>query len=341
MNIDPALRELIVCPACHAPLEDGGRGARVHRVRAGLPGARRHPGAARRRGPQAGLTPGLHAAPTWFDESRLDDETVLDQADASLRQLAESGARVRREAVEAESALDRGRRHRPRAGPAPRRGRRRPRLPAAAGRPRAVVPGALRRLAEPGTARLGRRSRPGRRARPRRRGRRYGVRGRRGRTSRVPGRRRRAARGRWWREHAAGRWSSILPTTARDQLATAVLVLEYLDRVDLGPSGRPRAGRRGPRPGGHVVLPAPRHRGEPRQDAGDRAGRRQPGRVGRLGARRPRGPPGRRVDPPGQRPDRHRRRRRAPAAGHRGRRRRATCSTTRSPTSRPSSARFW
>ena len=23
MNIDPALRELIVCPACHAPLEDG------------------------------------------------------------------------------------------------------------------------------------------------------------------------------------------------------------------------------------------------------------------------------------------------------------------------------
>jgi hypothetical protein len=36
-------------------------------------------------------------------------------------------------------------------------------------------------------------------------------------------------------EHAAGRWSTILPTTARDQLATAVLVLEYLDRVDLGP----------------------------------------------------------------------------------------------------------
>ena len=32
-----------------------------------------------------------------------------------------------------------------------------------------------------------------------------------------------------------GRWSTILPTTARDQLATAVLVLEYLDRVDLGP----------------------------------------------------------------------------------------------------------
>jgi hypothetical protein len=37
-------------------------------------------------------------------------------------------------------------------------------------------------------------------------------------------------------EHAAGRWSTILPSTSRDQLATAVVVLEYLDRVDLGPS---------------------------------------------------------------------------------------------------------
>src|SRR3954468_11999429 len=36
-------------------------------------------------------------------------------------------------------------------------------------------------------------------------------------------------------EHAAGRWSTILPATTHDQLATAVLVLEYLDRVSLGP----------------------------------------------------------------------------------------------------------
>src|SRR5580765_514655 len=39
--------------------------------------------------------------PTWFDESRLDDEAALATADARLRELAEAGARVRREAVEA------------------------------------------------------------------------------------------------------------------------------------------------------------------------------------------------------------------------------------------------
>jgi len=38
---------------------------------------------------------------TWFDESRLDDEAALATADARLRELAEAGARVRREAVEA------------------------------------------------------------------------------------------------------------------------------------------------------------------------------------------------------------------------------------------------
>ena len=36
-------------------------------------------------------------------------------------------------------------------------------------------------------------------------------------------------------EHAAGRWSTILPTTTRDQLATAVVMLDYLDQVSLGP----------------------------------------------------------------------------------------------------------
>ncbi|MCW2793359.1 MAG: hypothetical protein JWO76_2457, partial [Nocardioides sp.] len=36
-------------------------------------------------------------------------------------------------------------------------------------------------------------------------------------------------------EHAAGRWSTVLPTVTRDQLATAVVMLEYLDRVGLGP----------------------------------------------------------------------------------------------------------
>jgi hypothetical protein len=36
-------------------------------------------------------------------------------------------------------------------------------------------------------------------------------------------------------QHAAGRWTTILSTDTRDQLATAVVVLEYLDRVSLGP----------------------------------------------------------------------------------------------------------
>ena len=41
---------------------------------------------------------------TWFDESRLDDESALAAGDARLRLLAESGARVRREADEAAAA---------------------------------------------------------------------------------------------------------------------------------------------------------------------------------------------------------------------------------------------
>ncbi|HRI98997.1 MAG TPA: hypothetical protein PLZ93_25450, partial [Nocardioides sp.] len=43
---------------------------------------------------------------TWFDESRLDDERALALFDPPLRHLAESGARVRREAGEAETALE-------------------------------------------------------------------------------------------------------------------------------------------------------------------------------------------------------------------------------------------
>jgi len=36
-------------------------------------------------------------------------------------------------------------------------------------------------------------------------------------------------------EHAAGRHTTILPASTGDQLATAVVMLEFLDRVDLGP----------------------------------------------------------------------------------------------------------
>ena len=120
------------------------------------------------------------------------------------------------------------------------------------GRPRAVIAAGpdsrlLRAVLEPwcpvpfvawpapGLPGLGRQPRPGRRARPRRRRHRHRLRRRRGRTPRLPGRRRLPADARMVAEHAAGRWSTILPTTTRDQLATAVVMLEYLDRVSLGP----------------------------------------------------------------------------------------------------------
>ena len=41
---------------------------------------------------------------TWFDESRLDDEAALAPPTRVLRALAEAGARVRREAVDAAEA---------------------------------------------------------------------------------------------------------------------------------------------------------------------------------------------------------------------------------------------
>ena len=68
---------------------------------------------------------------TWFDESRLDDEAALAAADVRLRELAESGARVRREA-------DGGR--------ARRRGGRRRRRATRPGRGRSSPPGPDSRL---------------------------------------------------------------------------------------------------------------------------------------------------------------------------------------------------
>ncbi|MDN5745417.1 MAG: hypothetical protein L0H31_09880, partial [Nocardioidaceae bacterium] len=37
-------------------------------------------------------------------------------------------------------------------------------------------------------------------------------------------------------EHVTGRWTTVLPTSSSDQLATAVAMLTFLDRVHLGPS---------------------------------------------------------------------------------------------------------
>ncbi|HCB05086.1 MAG TPA: hypothetical protein DEQ43_12725 [Nocardioides bacterium] len=171
---------------------------------------------------------------TWFDESRLDDERALALFDPPLRHLAESGARVRREAGEAETALeeavDRTREQpRPRAviaaGPDSRLLRAvlepwcpvpfvawpGPALPGWAGSLDLVVvlaPDGSDSGTASGVAEAVRRGCQVVVACPP--------------TSMVA-------------EHAAGRYSTILPTATRDQLATAVVMLSYLGRVQLGP----------------------------------------------------------------------------------------------------------
>jgi len=175
-----------------------------------------------------------------FDESRLDDEEALAAADPVLRPIAEAGARVRREAGGAAEAIEAA-------------------VSAAAGeaRPRAVVSAGpdsrlLRAVLEPwcpvpfvawpgpslpgwagsldlvvvlapegsdsGTASAV--------AEAVRRGCQLVV--------ACPGRSLVA-------EHAAGRHSTVLPVTSGDQLATAVVMLEFLDRLDLGPATDPEA----------------------------------------------------------------------------------------------------
>jgi len=169
----------------------------------------------------------------WFDESRLDDQSVLAGFDPMLRALAESGARVRREAGDvaaatAEAVL-RTQEIRPRAviaaGPDSRLLRAvlepacpvpfvawpGPALPGWAGSLDLVV-----MLAPDGSDTAA--------------------------ASAVAEAVRRGCQvvvacpaGSMVAEHAAGRDTALLPVTTRDQLATAVVVLEYLDRVDLGP----------------------------------------------------------------------------------------------------------
>ena len=298
------------------PSEARPSAARDHR----LPGLPRQPGRRRARSwsarraawPTRSATtsrccwstrPGSRTEPRWPPTSTSPGSTTsgaLGAADLLLRSLAESGARVRREAAEAAEATSRGVRAQPRQPP-PRGDRGRPGLAAAARRPRAVVPGAVRGLARPrrcpgwaGSLDLvvdarPRALRPG--APPPRSPRRYGG----------------AAR---WSspappdsmvaEHAAGRWTTILPSRSGDQLATAVVMLDYLHRVEPRPAHRPRGGGPGARRRGHRLLAAPRPRGQPRQDAGHRPGRHQPAGLGRLGAGRPRRAPGRGVAAPGR-----------------------------------------
>lgn len=175
---------------------------------------------------------------TWFDESRLDDASALATADLRLRTLAESGARVRREAGEASTALAEGLERaremsRPRAviaaGPDSRllRAVLEPSCPVPfVAWPGPALPGWAGSLdlvvvlapdgSDTGTA------------------------------SAVAEAVRRGCQvvvacppSSMVAEHAAGRYSTVLPVATHDQLATAVVMLDYLDRVDLGPETDP------------------------------------------------------------------------------------------------------
>ncbi|WP_148614020.1 SIS domain-containing protein [Nocardioides rubriscoriae] len=170
---------------------------------------------------------------SWFDESRLDDEVALGAADLRLRTLAESGARVRREAGGAAEAtaigVTRAQEARPRAviaaGPDSRLLRAvlepfcpvpfvawpGPALPGWAGSLDLVVvlaPVGSDSGAASAVAEAVRRGCQVVVACPP--------------TSMVA-------------EHAQGRWTTVLPTVTDDQLATAVVMLSYLHQVGLGP----------------------------------------------------------------------------------------------------------
>ena len=170
---------------------------------------------------------------SWFDESRLDDEVALGAADLRLRTLAESGARVRREAGGAAEAtaigVTRSQDARPRAviaaGPDSRLLRAvlepfcpvpfvawpGPALPGWAGSLDLVVV-----LAPVGSDS--------------------------GTASSVAEAVRRGCQvvvacppGSMVAEHAAGRYTTMLPTVTDDALAAAVVMLSYLHELELGP----------------------------------------------------------------------------------------------------------
>jgi len=171
---------------------------------------------------------------TYFDESRLEDPSVLATSDLRLRHLAESGARVRREAADAADAtaqaIEASRDVRPRAviaaGPDSRLLRAvlepwcpvpfvawpGPALPGWAGSLDLVVMLAPERSDTAAASAVAEAVRRGCQVvvacQP---------------DSMVA-------------EHAQGRWTTILPTTTGDQLATAVVMLDYLHRVELGPA---------------------------------------------------------------------------------------------------------
>jgi hypothetical protein len=173
----------------------------------------------------------------WFDESVLDDSDALTRADATLRSLAEAGSRVRREVVAASEAIAAAvavsRDDRPRAviaaGPDSRLLRAvlepscpvpfvawpNPGLPGWAG-PLDVVVMLAPDGGDPGSASAV--------AEAVRRGCQVVV---------------ACPAASMVAEHAAGRHTTVIPTGSGDQLATAVVMLQFLSRIDLGPETDP------------------------------------------------------------------------------------------------------
>ena len=175
-----------------------------------------------------------------FDDSRLDDETALATYDQTLRHLAEAGARVRREAGEAAEAIA--------AAVAGALGEARPRAVVAAGPDSRLLRAVLEPwcpvpfVAWPGPSLPGwaggldlvvvlapEGSDTGAAsavAEGIRRGCRVVV--------ACPPRSLVA-------DHAVGRDCTVLPCSSGDQLAAAVVMLEFLDQLDLGPESDPES----------------------------------------------------------------------------------------------------
>ena len=173
-----------------------------------------------------------------FDDGLLDDEAALLAADAVLRPMAEAGSRVRREAVAAEEAIT--------AAVAGAQGEARPRAVVAAGPDSRLLRAVLEPtcpvpfVAWPGPGLPGWAGAldlvvvlaP--------------VGGDTGSASAVAEAARRGCQlvvacppGSLVAEHAVGRHTTVLPTSSGDQLATAVVMMEVLERVDLGPHTDP------------------------------------------------------------------------------------------------------
>ncbi|MFL6131192.1 MAG: SIS domain-containing protein [Nocardioidaceae bacterium] len=175
-----------------------------------------------------------------FDDSRLDDEAALASADYVLRPLAEAGARVRREVGAAGEAIEQA--------VARAEGDVRPRAVVAAGPDSRLLRSVLEPwcpvpfVAWPGPSLPGWAGSLDLVVVLAPEGSDTGA------ASAVAEAVRRGCRvvvacppKSVVAEHAVGRDSTVLPTSPGDQLATAVVMLQFLDRLDLGPNSDPEA----------------------------------------------------------------------------------------------------